>query len=95
MTYKVGPKGQVVIPKEIRDVLGIEPGDRVDVRREDEQIVIRRQQDVAGSRRERITRLRGMLAHHPGGGTEDLLAARRKERELEERKTRSRLGDHP
>ena len=28
-TAKVGPKGQIVIPKEIRDIFKIEPGDSV------------------------------------------------------------------
>jgi AbrB family looped-hinge helix DNA binding protein len=30
MTHRVGPKGQVVIPKELRDRLGISSGDEVD-----------------------------------------------------------------
>jgi AbrB family looped-hinge helix DNA binding protein len=31
MTTRVGPKGQVVIPKAVRDAVGLRPGDEVDV----------------------------------------------------------------
>lgn len=40
MTYKVGPKGQVVLPKAIRQRLGIEPGDEVVVEEEDGHVTI-------------------------------------------------------
>jgi antitoxin PrlF len=35
MTSRVGPKGQVVIPKAMRERLGIAPGDEVDFTLED------------------------------------------------------------
>ncbi len=42
MTYKVGPKGQVVLPKSIRKRLGISPGDEVHVEEEAGHIEIRK-----------------------------------------------------
>jgi len=42
MTMKVGPKGQVVVPKTIRDELGIHPGDEVEVIAEGGEVRIRR-----------------------------------------------------
>jgi AbrB family looped-hinge helix DNA binding protein len=50
MTYKVGPKGQVVLPKAIRARLGIEPGDEVLVEQEGDEIRIRRVADVRAVR---------------------------------------------
>ncbi len=41
MTHKVGPKGQVVIPKDLRDVLGIEPGDEVTFWRDGAHVAVR------------------------------------------------------
>ncbi len=38
MTHKVGPKGQVVLPKPLRNELGIQPGDDVLFEREGEGI---------------------------------------------------------
>ena len=34
MTQRVGSKGQVVIPKDIRDELGLQPGAKVDFERD-------------------------------------------------------------
>lgn len=42
MTNRVGPKGQVVIPKPIRDRLGIRPGDEVRFWLEDGDAHLRR-----------------------------------------------------
>jgi AbrB family looped-hinge helix DNA binding protein len=57
MTSRVGPKGQVVIPKRFRDVLCLEPGDEVDFELDGDSV---RMHGV----RECVS-LRGRLAGHP------------------------------
>lgn len=57
MTHKVGPKGQVVLPKAMRDRLGIKPGDEVVFDDRDEEILVRR----ARSKAEVLDDLVGML----------------------------------
>lgn len=75
MTHKVGPKGQVVIPKEMRDQLGIRPGDRVSFWCDGDSVSVRRVGDIRS--------LIGIFADGPSL-TEDLMAERRYDRELEE-----------
>lgn len=40
MTQRVGAKGQVVIPKELRDGLGLQPGAEVDFERDGDSVRI-------------------------------------------------------
>ena len=42
MTHRVGPKGQVVIPKALRDALGLRPGDGVVFDRDGDVVRVRR-----------------------------------------------------
>jgi AbrB family looped-hinge helix DNA binding protein len=76
MTSRVGPKGQVVLPKEVRDKLGIRPGDEVVV------------EEVRGEARVRRVgnglRLRGLLKH--GDPLGELEAEHRRELDAESRR---------
>lgn len=41
MTSRIGAKGQVVIPKSIRERVGLQPGDEVDFELRDDELVVR------------------------------------------------------
>jgi AbrB family looped-hinge helix DNA binding protein len=71
MTARIGPKGQVVVPKAIRDRLGLVPGDDVVVDEVEGEVRIRRPRSAAG--------LLGLLG--PADGLDDLAEARRRERD--------------
>ncbi len=47
-TRNVGPKGQIVIPKRMRDTLGLKPGVEVILEIRDQEIVIKKPQ-ISGS----------------------------------------------
>jgi AbrB family looped-hinge helix DNA binding protein len=75
MTSKVGPKGQVVIPKPMRDRLGLGPGDEVVFVLDGDEVRVRRARGMAS--------LAGALGGL--GLRAELEAERRHEREREER----------
>jgi AbrB family looped-hinge helix DNA binding protein len=79
MTHKVGIKSQVVIPKAIREEIGIEPGDEVAFEADGAA-------DEPEARAREIKALRGIWADTTGAGADELLEERHRERELEERK---------
>lgn len=74
MSTTVTAKGQVTIPKPVRDLLGIAPGSRVDFRRaaDGSVVLVRADADAPASR---FARLRG----HAGRGlsTDDIMALTR------------------
>lgn len=78
MTARVGQKGQVVIPKPLRDRFGIQPGVEVVFVPEDD-----------GVRVQRARGLRELGGAFAGAGLrEELEAERRRERQQEQRRLR-------
>lgn len=85
MTHRVGTKGQVVIPKAIRDEIGIEPGDEVVFASDGSDVRVRRASDDQVARDGEIEALFGQWAGFEVG-TAELAAERHRERVVEERK---------
>lgn len=78
MTHIVGPKGQVVVPKKLREELGIEPGDEVTFLRDEDHVVVR----PVGNTHSLRGRFSGSSL------TDDLIADRSADREREDRRDR-------
>jgi AbrB family looped-hinge helix DNA binding protein len=74
MTHKVGLKGQIVIPQELREALGLEPGDEVSFWMEGDHVAVRPVRNRPP--------LRGRFRGHDLIG--DLLAERAADRTREE-----------
>jgi antitoxin PrlF len=56
---RVSEKGQVTIPKELRDALGIGAGTEVEFERHDDAIVVRKTSDTPTRGQQLVERLRG------------------------------------
>lgn len=76
MTTKVGPKGQVVIPKAIRDRVGLEPGDRVRVEQEGDAVRV--------SKSVTVDQLVGSLPPSEVNALDVLMEERHRDRERED-----------
>ncbi len=77
-TVKAYPKGQVIIPKEIRERLGIKPGKPLSLELVGDHIEIRPLPD------DPIEFLTGVFADRQGSMAAELLEERRKENEKED-----------
>jgi AbrB family looped-hinge helix DNA binding protein len=73
MTHRIGPKGQVVIPKQLRDELDLRAGDEVTFWREGDHVAVKRA-DLALA-------LRGRFAGRPLVATLEEERARDRDRE--------------
>lgn len=75
---KASSKGQIVLPKEIRQKLDIRPGQKVVLR------LVGDHAEIKPLPRDPIESLRGIFKNYPGSLANELLTERRKDREREE-----------
>jgi AbrB family looped-hinge helix DNA binding protein len=76
---QLGPQGRLVIPAQLRRLLGFEPGDRLVARLEDGRLILEKREAIRRRLKDRFARL-------PAGKSlaSELLAERRREAEREE-----------
>lgn len=76
----IGPQGRLVVPAPLRRCLGIEVGDVLVARAQDDRLVLERRDAI-------LTRLRGRLAVVPDDVSmvDELIAERREEAKREDR----------
>ena len=75
---KTHAKGQIIVPKEIRDKLGIRPGSSVSIRLVEDHAEIRSLPD------DPIESLTGIFSDHSSSLSADLLKERKKDNAIEE-----------
>lgn len=75
---KTHPKGQVIIPKDIRDQLGIRPGKALSVKRVGDHVEIRPLPD------DPIEYLTGVFEDEPGSMASELLEERKRDNATDE-----------
>ena len=75
---KTHPKGQIIMPKEIRDKLGIKPGTALAVKLVDDHVEIRPLPD------DPIEFLTGIFKDHPRSMARELLEERKKDDKTDE-----------
>jgi AbrB family looped-hinge helix DNA binding protein len=67
MEATVAERGQITLPKAVRDALGLTKGTKLKVEVEGGRIVLRKNVDDA------ISRIRGLIPLPPGVGTDDIM----------------------
>lgn len=77
MSTTVTSKGQVTIPKAVRDLLGIQPGTEVEFRRAADGTIVLERADRRRPARSRFAKLRGSAG--PGMSTDEIMALTRGE----------------